>query len=91
MKCSFSAHDSCLTQQLVSPTHLDAALAVVAKQLETMSHQAQVMYMSDVVEGFCQKLQEYSEELEVLQTQVQNAIAIDKYSEYDGCMLQVQK
>jgi len=90
-KCSFSAHDSCRTQQLVRPTHLDAALAVVTRQLETMSHQAQVMRMSDIVEGFDQKLQEYSKELEVLQTQVQNAIAIDKYSEYDGCMLQIQK
>ena len=47
--------------------------------------------MSDIVEGFDRKLQDYSEELEVLQTQVQNAIAIDKYSEYDGCMLKVQK
>ena len=76
---------------MVRPSHLEGALAVVAKQLETMSHQAQTMSMANLVEGFDQKLQEYWEELEALQMEVNTVINTEMFSEYDSCMQKIQK
>lgn len=55
-----------------------------------MDHQAQSMHMDDMVDGFDHKLQEYTEAFHVLQTQVDDTIASDKYTEYNECMQQIQ-
>ena len=61
------------------------------KQLQTMLEHSEAMKMSDMMEDFDQQLQEYVGAFQILQTQGNQIIQSDEFTQYEICMEEIQK